>query len=137
MKKADPNKIAIIVARKNDSDFVELLESLQQLIIPDDFYVDILPITNYSTRVAACAYAMEQSDAKYKVYVREDCKILRKDLLKEIIETFQKNGSIGMVGNSGTRVIPTHLDCTKAKKRAGMVELADDTVIDWGGALKA
>ena len=125
------HKLAIIVARNDEKEFGELVASLQQLDIPDDMNVELITVVEYRTRAAACAYAMKNSDAKYKIYMREDCRIADKTLLTRIVDTFKSHADIGLIGLSGTRVIPTHLDCLSAKKRAGIVNIKGDGIRRW------
>ena len=50
--------------------------------------------------------AMNESDAKYKIYLHQDVFILYPYFLDSLVEIFQVSSHIGMIGMAGTDVFP-------------------------------
>lgn len=50
--------------------------------------------------------AMESSDAKYKIYIHQDVFLIYQDLLKDMLEIFEADKEIGMLGVLGGRILP-------------------------------
>jgi len=81
----------------------ESIRYLNNLTIPTGFEADIHCIENTGNRAVQYNKIKEQTDAKYKIYLREDVRIVKKEFLKKIIELFTEYPQIGMCGISGKR----------------------------------
>lgn len=82
----------------------ECLLYLQQLHVPDGFSTDLLTISDAPSMAEGYQAAMEESDAKYKIYMHQDVFVLYPYFLDSLIDIFGAYGRIGMVGMVGTPV---------------------------------
>lgn len=65
------------------------------------FTIEIIPIYDAKSITAGYQKGMEQTNAKYKIYLHQDTFLLKKDILKELISIFQADAQIGMIGLIG------------------------------------
>ena len=54
---------------------------------------------------------MQASDAKYKVYLHHDTFILNKNFIYDILNIFESDDNIGMIGVIGAKELPSSADC--------------------------
>ena len=117
----DSNKIAVIVSHPIGSHASSTMATVADLECPEGFHVDVIEIFDAVSTAAAYNEGMRSSDAKYKIYIRDGCRILRFDILREVISVFQSNPLIGILGTSGTKSIPTDALCLNSGRRIGQV----------------
>lgn len=79
---------------------------LNQLHIPDGFTTELITIADAPSMTAGYQAAMNESDAKYKIYLHQDVFILYPYFLDSLVEIFQVSSHIGMIGMAGTDVFP-------------------------------
>ena len=79
----------------------ECLTYISLLYIPDGYIVDTLTITDAESITSGYNEGMSASDTKYKIYMHQDVFILNKYLLFDIIDIFNSDSSIGMIGIVG------------------------------------
>ena len=124
-------KIAVIIHKTNDEFCTRLVESLQNLEVPDNYDVEVLPVEG-EEKFFAYNYAMNQSDAKYKIYIDEKVVVLEKNILKRLVEIFKSDEKIGIVGVSGAINFSTHGVCLDSAKRCGKVFLTSKKILaEW------
>lgn len=114
-------KIAIIIHQQTEESGHPLQKSLSNLLVPVNVHVDIVSIIGGKSRAAAYNAAMQQSNAKYKIYVDEHARILKKDFLAQLLRIFALDEKIGMIGLAGTKVMPANGFYQKAKQRTGRI----------------
>ncbi len=85
----------------------ECLLYLQHLHVPDGFSTDLLTISDAPSITEGYQAAMEESDAKYKIYMHQDVFILYPYFLDSLIQIFQLYSRIGMIGMVGTPSFPS------------------------------
>ncbi len=100
------NKICFIICYNNDLFLSECSAYIQALHVPDGFSIDILSVEGAPSMTAGYQYAMKESDAKYKVYLHQDVFIINPDFLFRMLEVFQADSQIGMMGLVGTTHMP-------------------------------
>lgn len=97
-------KISIIVY-KNESDSIErLYEALQNIIIPDEYEVELLEVSNKSVAVAYNEIIPVES--KYKIYVDKSVSFLQENIVLESLRVFEDD-SVAAVGIKGDNLILT------------------------------
>ena len=116
----DAKKIAFIIHRTNDQICMETIDALTQLEIPEDFEIELFPVTG-AKKFQAYNSAMNQSDAKYKIYLGENVTVLDKNILLDLLKVFQSNEQIGIIGISGAIEFSTHGICLNSAKRCGKI----------------
>lgn len=94
-------KIAFIICVNNELYFSECQFYIEQLHVPAGFTVEILGIREATSMCAAYNLGMQSSEAKYKVYMHQDVFIRNQDFLKNIVDIFDMNKNVGMIGMVG------------------------------------
>lgn len=113
------NKIAIIIHRTNNAVCQKLLDSLSKLEIPQGYDVEVMVFDNSASRANSYNEGMRQSNAKYKIYIDETGIIINTRLLINIMNLFNTDSSIGIVGLYGSEM-PIEGDFTASKNRYGL-----------------
>ena len=102
----DNNKIAFVICVNDELSYAECLFYLDRLCVPEGMHVEIFAIREADSIYQAYNYALQQSDAKYKIYMHQDVFLIEQDILVRLVEMFQSNASIGMVGLIGGTQVP-------------------------------
>lgn len=96
------NKICFIACTNNEFYMKECELYLEELIIPQGYVIEFLKITDAKSMTAGYNEGMAQSDAKYKIYIHQDVFITNKNFLVDMLDIFQQDKQIGMIGLVGT-----------------------------------
>lgn len=98
----DDKKICFIMCVNDEQYAQEAIYYISRLKVPEGYVIDMLSVQDAAGMAAGYNEAMESSDAKYKVYLREDVMIVEPDFIAHLLELFRdpKIGMIGMVGAS-------------------------------------
>ena len=107
-------KIAFIVCIVENQYYKECVKYLADLMVPEGYCTDILSVTNVASMTEGYNEAMQASDAKYKVYLREDIFLLNRNFIADVLNIFKSNAQIGMIGVRGTDRLPEDADCNAA-----------------------
>ena len=114
-------KICFISCVTDESQYKQCLACIDQLLIPDGFEVDKIAIRDAKSMTEGYNRAMNESDAKYKIYLHQDTFIISKSFIKDILDLFIKQPSIGMMGVCGAKKLPTNGIWWEAQQRFGKV----------------
>ena len=128
-------KIAIIINVQDEKKYQECFMYLENLIVPNDFGIEFIPIINVGSVAEAYQKGMNLSDAKYKVYLKDTVRIICKNILQIMLERFKVNDELAMLGMVGIKQCPTHGDWWLAKEKYGQVYLMDSdklSKLDYG-----
>ena len=117
----DNRKIAFIICVNNNRLYREAEIYIRNLNIPEGFKIEIIPIFNAESMTSGYNYVMKKSDAKYKVYMHQDLFIINKNFIHEIINIFQGNDNIGIIGLAGAEYIPSNGKWWCSEKRLGRI----------------
>jgi glycosyltransferase involved in cell wall biosynthesis len=112
-------KICIIVLITDERQWQECLLYLNELIIPEKFEVDVIPIYQYKYPAQAYNMAMKSNNAKYKIYLKDTVKIINKKCILDMIDIFNQNRQIGLLGILGSEKCPTNANWWDAKYNYG------------------
>lgn len=117
----DDKKICIILYSVNDNCILKLKESLYGLIMPEGYSLELFEISGEECIANAYNEAMNDTDAKYKVYIYGETYFWgeNNDMLCRMIEIFSREEQIGMIGCYGAVKIPTDGVWCHSKKMAG------------------
>ncbi len=99
-------KIAFIICVNNEIFFEECKYYINRLCIPSEYEIDVLAISEATSMCAAYNLGMQSTDAKYKIYMHQDVFIRNENFLKEILNIFQGDKSVGMIGVLGGTEMP-------------------------------
>lgn len=114
----DDKKFAIIIHKTNDDACNRLIDSLQNVDVPEGYDAEILPVEG-DEKFFVYDFAMNQSDAKYKLYLDENVIVQEKNILANLLEIFQSDEKIGIIGVSGAVELSAHGLCWGSIKRCG------------------
>ena len=95
------NLISFISCVNNEELYSKCLQHIEQLEIPDGYNYETIAIRNAKSLTSGYNQAMNQSKAKYKVYLHQDTFIINKKIIHDIIEIFSRNSQIGILGVVG------------------------------------
>lgn len=98
----DDNKVAFIIWANHQQYYEECVRYLRNLIIPDDIATELLCVTDVPTLAEAYQEGMLSSDARYKVYIRENIFLLNRNFFSDLLQIFAEDERIGMVGMTST-----------------------------------
>lgn len=99
-------KIAFIIAVNNEQYFEECCFYIHRLSVPAGYDIDIIAIREADSMCAAYNVGMNNSDAKYKVYMHQDVMIRNVQFIENIIKIFKQNLKVGMIGMIGGTCMP-------------------------------
>ncbi|WP_238902587.1 glycosyltransferase [Clostridium sp. YIM B02506] len=101
-------KIAFISCVNNEQLYDECVKYIENLIIPYGIKIELIPIRGAKSIMQGYNMGMKKTDAKYKVYLHQDTFIINKNFINDILEIFETDNNIGMLGVIGSKAIPTN-----------------------------
>jgi abequosyltransferase len=91
----------------NDQELYSIAKSsIESLYVPDGIEIDIVSVENASSITSGYNSAMGNSDAKYKVYIHQDVRIVNEQFIPDLIALFSSSPSLGMIGMVGAKTLP-------------------------------
>ncbi|MBB5336841.1 glycosyltransferase [Pectinatus brassicae] len=118
-RKLNNKKIEFITCVNNIKEYELCVKCIRNLKIPSDYNVEITPVLNASSMAQGYNKGMLKSDAKYKVYLHQDVRIINKNFIYDILRLFNKSSKIGLIGVVGAKKIPDNGVWWEAKERYG------------------
>lgn len=97
----DERRIDFIICVRENNYYEECMRYIADLVIPEGYRIDVLTVFDAEGMTRGYNEAMQTSDARYKVYLREDTFLLNRNFIADILEIFLKNDRIGMLGVVG------------------------------------
>lgn len=101
------HKFAIIICTNNKLLLNECIHYINHLNIPKGHELELLTIDDATCITAAYNEAMNASDAKYKIYMHQDVLLLNQNILSNLLEIFDDDPQIGLVGMVGYDCVST------------------------------
>lgn len=105
------NQIAFIICTNDAKYYNECVRYIQDLHVPEGYSTDIICIQEANSMTQGYNAGMQASDAKYKVYLHHDTFILNLNFIYDILNIFQKDESIGLIGVIGTDKLSANANC--------------------------
>ncbi|MCC0681668.1 glycosyl transferase [Clostridioides sp. ES-S-0005-03] len=99
-------KICFITCVNDERLYEECLVYINSLDIPKDFSIETIALRGANSISSAYNKAMREVDAKYKIYLHQDTFIINKNFIYDILDIFNKNIDVGMIGVAGVKDIP-------------------------------
>lgn len=130
----DEKAFAFIICVNNEEKLEECKLYLSYLKIPEGYRYDIVTIYEADSMTGAYNAAMKSSDAKYKVYMHQDVYIKNRSFMEDVLEVFEKDEKIGMLGLTGGVELPANAVAYLAWNR-GMLDVIEPDVsyvVDYG-----
>ena len=129
MNRLQENKIAFIIARHSEENYRELLTSLYDLEIPPNYKIDVVDVIGSKNKASAYNKGMEQSDAKYKIYIDEKTSIVYSGFLIDMLKIFQLDKRVGLLGVVGTDRLPPNGIWLNSDHKIGKLLLSSEQKI--------
>ena len=95
------HKFAIIICTNDSLLLDECIHYIQHLIIPEGYELELFTIDRATCIPQAYNEAMAASDAKYKLYMHQDVFLLNQNMLSDLLDIFQSDNQIGLIGMVG------------------------------------
>lgn len=95
-------KFSFIMCCNNDYYLQEAKKYMDELVIPEGYEVDFVEVRGAKSMTSGCNEGMGRTDAKYKIYMHQDVFITNKNFLIDLLEVFNADSAIGLVGMVGT-----------------------------------
>lgn len=116
--------ITFIICVNNEMYYEECTYYINRLVLPKGYDIDMIAIREADSMCAAYNAGMQSSDAKYKIYMRQDVMIREVHFLEYMIELFAQNENVGMIGMIGGTKMPK-TGVTYRAWNVGMVDCRD------------
>lgn len=100
------HKISFIICSNNELYLTEAMRYLSYLDVPDGYEADVQVISEAESMLLGMKEGREQSDAKYKVYMHQDVFIINPHFIQNVIDIFESDKNIGMIGMFGSEKMP-------------------------------
>jgi len=117
----NPNQIAFITCVNDWSEYEEMKRYIERLDVPEGMVLEFHPIENATSMTEGYNRGMNQSNAKYKVYLHQDVLILHRGFLRDVLGLFQRYPQIGLMGVIGVRTLPSNGIWWESKDTVGKV----------------
>ena len=137
-------KICFIAAVDDMQKAEECCKYINHLIIPDGYEIDFITITEAESMAGAYQNGMENTDAKYKVYLHQDAFIINPDFIQDVMAVFNADSNIGMIGLLGIDYLPENADFDNKWNAGSVIEyrgyrtdiVSEDMFYQWKEQLK-
>ena len=96
------HKFCFIICTNNELQLEECILYINLLHVPEGYRTELITIKDAVSMTSGYNEGMRASDAKYKIYLHQDSFIVEPFFLDKLLELFQQDKSIGMVGPLGT-----------------------------------
>ncbi len=96
------HKFCFIICANQERYLEECLRYIGNLRVPEGYEKETVVIRGAKSMTSGYNQAMQQTDAKYKIYMHQDVLLVNQDLLPELLSVFQ-SASVGMVGIIGKK----------------------------------
>ncbi len=95
------NRVAFIAAVNDEQYFEECSYYISRLKVPCGYEVEVIGVRQAESMCAAYNLGMQSTEAKYKVYLHQDVFIRNEKFIERILDIFQSDSEIGMIGMAG------------------------------------
>lgn len=96
------NKFHFIICYNNEQYMQECTKYISFLEVPEGMETEIISVSGAEGMAVGYQAAMEESDAKYKVYLHQDVFILNKHLIRDVLRIFAQHPEYGLLGVAGS-----------------------------------
>lgn len=99
-------KIVFIICVNDGLAYKECKYYLDRLSVPQGYETDVIAVTEAPSMTAGYNAGMQSSDARYKVYLHQDVRIVNPRFIYDLFNVFAADDEIGLIGMIGA----SHLD---------------------------
>ena len=133
------NKIAVLICGTKENISTETSQSISSVKVPEDYSLEVLYCREGSAnerrgKFSAYNVMMQKNDAKYKIYLDENAVITNENFISDLLNIFQSDETIGIVGVSGAIELSTSGVSFSSAKRFGKYFFGSQKTLNvWGG----
>lgn len=102
----ETEKICFITCCNNQAELEEMNAWIGRLWIPEGMEIESIEISDAVSMCSGYNEAMRASNARYKVYLHQDVRILNPFFIFDLVDEFINNPKAGMVGMMGADRVP-------------------------------
>lgn len=99
----DEQKVCFISCVNDKITYQECLLYLQQLTLPAGMKSESFAVYDADSMAEGYWEAMRQSDAKYKIYLHQDVRVVERTVVERLLNIFLHHPEIGMLGLAGCK----------------------------------
>ncbi len=99
-------KISFIICSNKEKELADCMWYLNRLKVPPGMEMEVIVINQADGLAKAYNQAMQESDAKYKVYLHQDVFIIHQEFIRDLISVFCSSADIGVIGMAGAEEMP-------------------------------
>ncbi|MDQ0205142.1 glycosyltransferase [Pectinatus haikarae] len=117
----DAHEILFIIEQIDGVNYQRCVNSIRGLHIPNGYTAKVKTWKRGDgvNRLQIYNYILQQSDAKYKIYISENTYFSNKNFLLDMLEIFKADETVGLIGVSGIKQIPVLEDDQASTCRYG------------------
>lgn len=123
----DAKTVCFITCVNDEKMYQECLLYLRHLKLPKGMSGECIAIRGATSMTEGYNCAMQQSDAKYKIYIHQDFLLQNKNAVKTLLDFFKMDASIGMIGLAGCEKLPQSFCWGEAVQKYGSIAHALET----------
>ncbi|WP_454871091.1 glycosyltransferase [Priestia megaterium] len=116
------NKICFIYCVNDWKQYDQSIQFVKRLTVPPELVVECITIEKTSSLTSGYNYAMNKTDAKYKVYLHQDVYILNNNFILDILNLFKNHPKLGLLGVAGAKTIPESGIWWESEEKYGKVQ---------------
>ena len=98
--------ICFIICTNDERKYKECEAYIKRLCVPEGYTLDIISIEGAKSICSAYNAGMSASDAKYKIYMHHDVLIIDRNFLYYLLERFERDDRVGLIGLIGAKKVP-------------------------------
>lgn len=124
-------KICFISCVSDDYVYGRCVERLKELHIPAGMEAEYIAVRHAKGMCAGYQQAMEQSDAKYKVYLHQDVLVLDELFLVRLVKLFSCNQLCGIAGVVGSSTLPVNAVWWEGRMAGAIVDDCHGKIMEY------
>ena len=118
-------KVCFITCCNNENEYDEMKAWIDRLWVPEGIELEFIKITEAESIFKAYNEAMRNSDARYKVYLHQDVRILNPYFIFDFIDVFRRHPKAGLIGMMGAGCVPDLGVMWKAQRYGAVVHVEE------------
>lgn len=123
------HSIAFITCVNDEEQYEECLRYINNLNIPEGYEIEKIAIREAESMASGYNVAMNRSESKFKVYLHQDIFIINKNFLYNILNIFNNNSEVGMIGLIGNKtILPENLKELSKEKYGEIYDYVDGII---------
>lgn len=115
----DRQKVCFISCVNDEDQYARAVSHIDMLYPPKGVTVEKVAIRHAKSMASGYNEAMEKSDARYKVYIRQNTMIINRMFLHDLLFLFEQHPDLGMFGVIGAKDLPASGNWWDSPTKAG------------------